>query len=220
MFKDSYQGGLLSVFFSLGCQPLKLWGKMVRNGHITRVIDNDIQSQVLEVEGANVSTTYITCPADPKETLGIKLPFIVMDVKNLKKFFTFEIEVLDDANIQRRFRVSTFRTTVRVHPFICTMPIKLDDGWNKIYFSMSDFTRSAFKTNYTETLRVQIHANCRIRRVYFSDRHYPEDDLPAEFKLFRTVPNKKDSKVKANKKDSKVKANKKDSKVKALTDTK
>ncbi|KAJ3609974.1 hypothetical protein NHX12_022068, partial [Muraenolepis orangiensis] len=64
----------------------------VRNGHITRVIDNDIQSQVLEVEGANVSTTYITFPADPKETLGIKLPFIVMDVKNLNKFFTFEIE--------------------------------------------------------------------------------------------------------------------------------
>lgn len=29
----------------------------------------------------------------------------------------------------------------------------------------------------------QIHANCRIRRVYFSDRLYSEDELPAEFKL-------------------------------------
>ena len=27
-------------------------------------------------------------------------------------------------------------------------------------------------TNYIETLRVQIHANCRIRRIYFSDRLY------------------------------------------------
>lgn len=39
-------------------------------------------------------------------------------------------------------------------------------------------------TNYVETLRVQIHANCRIRRIYFSDRLYAEEDLPAEFKLF------------------------------------
>ena len=26
--------------------------------------------------GTNVSTTYITCPADPSKTLGIKLPFL------------------------------------------------------------------------------------------------------------------------------------------------
>lgn len=37
----------------------------------------------------------------------------------------------------------------------------------------------------------QIHANCRIRRVYFSDRLYSEDELPAEFKLYLPVQNKK-----------------------------
>ncbi|KAF6076975.1 cilia and flagella associated protein 20 [Phyllostomus discolor] len=35
-----------------------------------------------------------------------------------------------------------------------------------------------------------IHANCRIRRVYFSDRLYSEDELPAEFKLYLPVQNK------------------------------
>lgn len=39
------------------------------------------------------STTFITCPADPKMTLGIKLPFLVMIIKNLKKYFTFEVQV-------------------------------------------------------------------------------------------------------------------------------
>lgn len=38
-------------------------------------------------------------------------------------------------------------------------------------------------TNYIETLRVQVHANCRIRRIYFSDRLYSEEELPPEFKL-------------------------------------
>jgi hypothetical protein len=65
----------------------------VRNGHIKRITDNEIQSLVLEIVGTNVSTTYITCPADPKKTLGIKLPFLVMIIKNLKKYFTFEVQV-------------------------------------------------------------------------------------------------------------------------------
>lgn len=49
----------------------------VRNGHIKRITDADIESSVLEIMSSNVSTTYITCPADPAATLGIKLPFLV-----------------------------------------------------------------------------------------------------------------------------------------------
>ena len=59
--------------------------------------------------GTNVSTNYITCPADPKKTLGIKLPFLVMIIKNLKKYFTFEVQVLDDKNVRRRFRASNYQ---------------------------------------------------------------------------------------------------------------
>lgn len=188
MFRNTYQAGFLSVLYSIGSKPLQIWDKKVRNGHIKRVTDSDIQSSVLEVAGTNVSTTYITCPADPKQTLGIKLPFLVMIIKNLKKYFTFEVTVLDDKGVHRRFRASNYQSSTRVKPFICTMPMRLDDGWNQIQFNLSDFTRRAYGTNYVETLRVQIHANCRIRRIYFSDRLYAEDELPAEFKLFLPVP--------------------------------
>ena len=54
--------------------------------------------------GTNVSTNYISCPCDAKKTLAIKLPFLVMIIKNvsgfvsillllkqLKKYFTFEV---------------------------------------------------------------------------------------------------------------------------------
>lgn len=131
--------------------------------------------------------------------------------------------MLDDKNVRRRFRASNYQSTTRVKPFICTMPMRLDDGWNQIQFNLSDFTRRAYGTNYIETLRVQvggsgtplptlrslprvsparrshwfyfispqIHANCRIRRVYFSDRLYSEDELPAEFKLYLPVQNQK-----------------------------
>ena len=83
----------------------------MRNGHIKRITDGDIQSSVLEIMSSNVSTTYITCPADPTKTLGIKLPFLVMIIKNLKKYFSFEVQVLDDKNVRRRFRASNYQVS-------------------------------------------------------------------------------------------------------------
>ncbi|KAG2437058.1 hypothetical protein HYH02_011319 [Chlamydomonas schloesseri] len=190
MFKNAFQSGFLSVLYSIGSKPLEIWDKQVSNGHIKRITDADIQSSVLEIMGQNVSTTYITCPADPNKTLGIKLPFLVLIIKNLNKYFrqaAFEVQVLDDKNVRRRFRASNYQSTTRVKPFICTMPMRLDSGWNQIQFNLSDFTRRAYGTNYIETLRVQVHANCRIRRIYFSDRLYSEEELPAEFKLFLPI---------------------------------
>lgn len=105
----------------------------------------------------------------------------------MKKYFSFEVQVLDDKNMKRRFRASNYQSQTRVKPFVCTMPMRLDDGWNQIQFNLADFTRRAYGTNYVETLRVQIHANCRIRRIYFSDRLYSEEELPAEFKLFLPI---------------------------------
>uniref|UniRef100_A0A803PF94 UBC core domain-containing protein n=1 Tax=Cannabis sativa TaxID=3483 RepID=A0A803PF94_CANSA len=72
----------------------------------------------------------------------------------------------------------------RVKPYICTMPLKMDEGWNQIQFNLADFTRRAYGTNYVETLRVQVHANCRLRRIYFSERMCSEEELPPEFKLY------------------------------------
>lgn len=39
------------------------------------------------------STAYISCPLDASKTLGIKLPYFVMIVKNLKRYFSFEVQV-------------------------------------------------------------------------------------------------------------------------------
>ncbi|XVF11685.1 hypothetical protein REPUB_Repub08aG0048900 [Reevesia pubescens] len=184
MFKNTFQSGFLSILYSLGSKPLQIWDKEVVNGHVKRPHDDDIQSNVLEIIGSNIQSTYITCPADPAATLGIKLPFLVMIVKNLKKYFTFEIQILDDKNVRRRFRASNFQAVTRVKPYICTMPLRLDEGWNQIQLNLADYTRRAYGTNYVETLRVQVHANCCLRRIYFSDRLYSEEELPPEFKLY------------------------------------
>ncbi|XP_076282564.1 cilia- and flagella-associated protein 20 [Lasioglossum baleicum] len=184
MFRNQYQNGLLSILYSCGSSPLEIWGMHVKNGYIRRVTDEEVKSLALEITGTNVTTTYIFAPSTPRGSLGIRLPFLTMIIKNMKKYLTFEITILDDKNMRRRFRMSNFQSTTRIKPFCTSMPIGLSGGWNQIQFNLSDFTRRAYGTNYIETTRIQIHANCRIRRIYFADRLYTEDQLPEEFKLF------------------------------------
>ena len=135
MFKNSYQSGFLSILYSIGSKPLQIWDSQgalqldshlyfvkamlprsllsaVRNGHIKRITDPDISSSVLEIASTNITTTYISCPADPARTLGIKLPFLVMIIKNMNKYFSFEVQVLDDKNVRRRFRASNYQVLV------------------------------------------------------------------------------------------------------------
>ena len=52
--------------------------------------------------------------------------------------------MLDDKGVRRRFRASNFQAAARVKPFICTMPLRLDDGWNQVTLNLADLTRRAY----------------------------------------------------------------------------
>ena len=188
MFRNTFQSGFLSILYAIGSKPLQIWRKNINNGYVKRITDFEMQSSVIEICGANVSTCFLTCPSNPKQTLGVKMPFLVLLIKYLKKYFTFEVQVIDDKNVKRRFRASNYQSNTRVKPFICTIPMKLDEGWNQIHFNLTDFTRRAYGTNYLETLRVQIHANCRIRRIYFTDQLLSSKSIPAEYRAFNNAP--------------------------------
>eukprot|EP00438_Fugacium_kawagutii_P035810 Skav235276 [mRNA] locus=scaffold874:324381:337616:+ [translate_table: standard] len=114
LFKNSYQSGVFSIFYAIGRHPLYLWNSSVRNGHVRRLTDEDIGSAALEICGNNVSTTTVTCPEQERQTLGIKLPFLVLLVKNLNRYFAFEVEVMDDLGQKRRFKASNFHTGTKV----------------------------------------------------------------------------------------------------------
>lgn len=100
-------------------------------------------------------------------------------------------QVLDDKNVRRRFRASNYQSTTRVKPFICTMPMRLDDGWNQIQFNLSDFTRRAYGTNYIETLRVQVSARRSSQKASFlghvSFLYLNSDPFPFVFRSMQTA---------------------------------
>jgi hypothetical protein len=84
MFRNTFQSGFLSVLYSIGAKPLQIWEKEVHNGHIKRIMDGDMQSSVIEIAGANVSTNFISCPADPNQILAIKMPYLVLLIKYVR----------------------------------------------------------------------------------------------------------------------------------------
>lgn len=57
--------------------------------------------------------------------------------------------------------------------------------WNRLCVPLAAYTQRAYGTTYVETLRVQIHAHCELRRVYFAAAEVDADDeLPEDFRLY------------------------------------
>lgn len=183
MSESQCPSGFFSLFHSMKKQPLVLWEKKVRNGRVKRVRDEDLFSHALELLAPKSARACISCPSDPEQTLNVALPVLNMTVKNLHKNFAFEVQIIDSRHVKRRFRVATYHAQSEVKPFICKLPLTLEDGWNQITFPLQDFTHRCYGTNYVQTLRIQIYANCRLRRVFFSDRVCTELELPMDFKL-------------------------------------
>ena len=78
------------------------------------------------------------------------------------------MQILDDKNVLRRFRVSNFQSRIKIRPFFCVVPMKLNDGWNHIQLNLADFTRRVFGTKYMETIRMQVCPSCSIAILYCS----------------------------------------------------
>nr|XP_049701218.1 cilia- and flagella-associated protein 20-like [Helicoverpa armigera] len=189
MYRDTYQRGMLTIFYSVGAKPLSMWDTTIQDGYVSRFLDDDIKSLVFEIGGSNVSTTFMTCPKG-NAVLGISMPFLIMVVKNLRKYFSFEVTILDVTGARRRFRISNFQSTTQVLPLCTVMPINLTDGWNQIQFNLAEFTRKAYNRQFFEVLKVKINANIRLRRIYFADKLVPDEELPAEYKLYFPVQQK------------------------------
>ena len=120
---------------------------------------------------------------------------------------------MDDKNVRRRFRASNYQVcpynrliaiehnqsqAVHMHHAHETWrrlepdPVQLvrlhEEGLrNQLHRNAEVSVCSVAVWSNGCLFRVQIHANCRIRRIYFSDRLYTEDELPPEFKLFLPI---------------------------------
>uniref|UniRef100_A0A1B6L2L5 CFA20 domain-containing protein n=1 Tax=Graphocephala atropunctata TaxID=36148 RepID=A0A1B6L2L5_9HEMI len=77
-------------------------------------------------------------------------------------------QILDDTDTIRRFWFSTY-TDTRVTTYLTRVPLQLARGWHIVQVNLAEFTEKTYGTTYLETLRVQVHGNCRLHQIFFSD---------------------------------------------------
>lgn len=84
----------------------------------------------------------------------------------------------DDQNCQHHFQFTNVESEKQnCRGVICRVKIKFETGWNKLELDLSSLTQTAFKQEYAVTRRIQICGNCRLRRIYFIDRHYEDEEV-------------------------------------------
>uniref|UniRef100_A0A8C7YEV8 CFA20 domain-containing protein n=1 Tax=Oryzias sinensis TaxID=183150 RepID=A0A8C7YEV8_9TELE len=181
MFRQAYQVGFFSVLSAVGGHPFQNWQMEPLTGFWTRTLKDSSKTSSLTPFGEFCHTTNISCPADPTKTLGIKSPFLVFILKTTE-LFSFEVQILDDKKVRRWLKWSTIHKEKKVNHFRANLPFQ-GDGWRRLVFDLQNITNTSFGSSYMETLPIQINANCWIRRVYFTDREYSEDEIPNDFKL-------------------------------------
>lgn len=86
MYKGKNETGYITILYAIGIKPLDNWEMQVKNGHIKRLNDVEIQSSALEIIGANINNNFISCPANPNTNLGIKMQNIILLLKNVSIF--------------------------------------------------------------------------------------------------------------------------------------
>ena len=140
------------------------------------VKDDETKCEAIELYGAR-AVMEIPCRCE--------LPYLVLQVKDVERFVSFTVTVVDHERRVRRLTVSNKQSMARVKAFECSMPLVLQTGWNYVCLDLADLTQRAFGTQYQRCKCVTLRSNCRVLRVYFQDRMYEDVELPAFLRVIK-----------------------------------
>lgn len=170
-----------TALYAVGSQPLRGWRvHSDPQGAVERVMDEDIKRSVIEIQGESVATTFVHCPK-----VGITLPRVSFLIKCMGDDVpcSIELEMVDSKQRRRRFRASTYQRRVTSDDKITAMPLSLAVGWNHVQFDLEEFLQRWYGTGYVEAVGIEVHATCRVRRIYFTDAAQGEEELADEYRL-------------------------------------
>ncbi|XP_015587159.1 uncharacterized protein LOC107263952 isoform X2 [Cephus cinctus] len=167
-------------------KPLNLWSKHIsQDGKIRRLNDDALNGdKVVEIMGPHETPvpTNISCPSNPTEVLHIKLPVLVLVVKNLELKFKLEFQLVDKKGYRRKFTLTTYnheKLPIADMSAAC-LSLKLEEGWNNLEINFQLLCSRTYGVEYEALQRIIIYPNCRIRRVHLQDRHYGQEEIPVE----------------------------------------
>lgn len=134
------------------------------------VTDPLLEQPVVELLGPQ-ARLVIPCRAD--------LPYLVLQLKDLNKFTSVEVAVVDDTKRVRRLKLSNRVSAARVDANTVTMPLLLEDGvWNYVCLDLPTLSSAAFGATFRYCKEVVVTSNVAVARVFFQDKRYEDAELP------------------------------------------
>lgn len=85
-----------------------------------------LSQTVLHIQSPTLRTTYIRCPPAPAGSLGLKHPWMHLQVRNMGREWAFEVGVVDRVGTEGIVRLSTFQVML-----IFFFGLECCDLWNQ-----------------------------------------------------------------------------------------
>lgn len=149
------------------------------NGNDVSVVeDHDVKEDVVQILGTEAELVF------PTHNI---FRYLVMFVKHLDEFLDFYVEIVDDKQTYRQFKVTNARSLARVEMTTCQLPLTLGNtvgrkstqaAWRYVCMDLQAFTNQAFGTKHVTTTQIRIGGNCRLLRLFFQDELYEDSELP------------------------------------------
>ncbi|GAA6056791.1 hypothetical protein JCM3770_002801 [Rhodotorula araucariae] len=156
----------------------------------------DLSDQVLHLQAPDCRTTSVrwgslSAVTWPEEGLGVELPALHFQLKHLEQTVYIDVAVVDQQDDVTIVRCSTFQTSPElfpssgVHPRLLHLPLRFPSSdstvplltsWCTLTLPLRSLLASLTPpVTFKCTVGVEVHATCRLRRIWFS-----EEGAPAE----------------------------------------
>ncbi|GAA6011884.1 hypothetical protein JCM10207_003418 [Rhodosporidiobolus poonsookiae] len=161
------------------------------------VVLKHLASRVLHLQAPDCRTTSIRW-GSTEDRLGVTLPLLHIQVKDLGQTFFFDVAVLDDQGEVTVIRCSTWQPHPKLHPATPTHPRLLHlpllfpsttssttpllTRWTTLTLPLPALLASLPSApRFKAVLSVEVHATCRLRRIWFTeDEHGVREDVDEE----------------------------------------
>ena len=170
---------LIVLFHSLLPESLSRAGTFFTSGSVELVEDSELKSKALEIIGNASSTNYLFFPESPSATIRSdpSLGFLLLTIKPIARYCSFEFTIEDSKNVLRKFKASNFGSAARLKPQSAIVPMKLQDGWNRVSVNLNDICRKAYGTDLKKLVRFQLNGGIRVRRVLLAEEDFGDQVL-------------------------------------------
>jgi hypothetical protein len=131
--------------------------------------DTELGIDVIEIIGEESRILFPTTSS---------MPFLVIHIKNMVRFLSFEVIFKDTKNINRQITFSNKRSTAVIDGDVANLPLEIGEGWQYINLNIADMSSRCFGTEPRSVKEICINGSCRVAKIFFQEECYADVELP------------------------------------------